>query len=161
MNSNVTQLISNNAPQLMNNSAPMFPVKNVAPSMSKNAAQCQNSNVKQCMKLSVALAPREEAIALEEKAVRSQVQRKSMVMENGLQKNKKVDLVEHMVLPLQEAVVEAQADGLGEDQADLQAQVEAAEGAMEDHPVLEVVTLVVALVADQVMEDHLVSDNNG
>ena len=141
----------------------MFPVKNVAPSMSKNAAQYQNSNVKQCMKLSVAPAPREEAIALEEKAVQSQVQRKIMVMENGLQKSKQLDLVERMVLHLQEAgkVVEAQVDGLGEDQADLQAQVEAAEGAMEDHPVLEVVTLVVALVADLVMEDHLVSDNNG
>ena len=146
----------------MSSSAPMFPVKNVAPSMSKNAAQYQNSNVKQCMKISVAPAPREEAIALEEKAVQRQVQRKSTVMEKGLQKSKKIDLVEHMVLQLQEAgkVVEAQADGLGEDQADLQAQVEAAEGAMEDHPVLEVVTLVVALVADQVMEDHLVSDND-
>ena len=141
----------------------MFPVKNVAPSMSKNAAQYQNSNVKQCMKLSVALAPLAEAIVLEEKVVQSQVQRKSMVMGKGLQKSKKLDLVGHMVLHLQEAgkVVEGQADGLGEDQADLQVQVEAAEGAMEDHPVLEVVTSVVAPAADQVMEDHLVSDNAG
>lgn len=144
----------------MSNSAPTFPVKNVAQSMSKSAARYRNSNVKQCMKLSVALAPQEEAIALEEKVVQSQVPRKSTVMAKGLQKNKKVDLVEHMVHLLQEAgkVVVAQVDGLGEGQVDLQAQVEAVEGAMEDHPVLEVVTLAVALAAVQVMEDHLVEE---
>jgi len=136
----------------------MFQVKNVVLSMSKSAAQYQSSNVKLCTKLSVVLAPLEEAIVLEEKAV--QAQRKSMVMAKGLQKSKKVGLVEHMVHHLQEAVkvVEGQVDGHGEDQVDLQAQVAAVEGAMEDHPVLEVVTLLAALVAVQVMEDHLVEE---
>jgi len=125
----------------MSSSVPMFQARSAVLSMSRSVALFQNSSAKQFMKVFAVedLAPQEEATAQEDQA--AQVQRKSMVMERDLRRNKSTDQEKHMAHQVVGKVVEGQVDGLGEAQVDLQNQVEE--------------VMVVAQVVDQVTEDHL------